>query len=135
MLNVGDVMDDVAELIKSVTSAVIEPRFEALAAGDFSYKSPGEVVTIADVEAEQAIRGGLHAIDPATAELVEANRYRFAEVTPGSGCAGVDYPRLVTGVTNLVRPSSPWGRNAVIALGLRTTRGSPPVASVTTSRC
>lgn len=218
MLNVGDVMDDVADLIKEVTGAVIEPRFDALREADVTYKSPGEVVTIADVEAEQALRRGLDIIDSdcvvvgeeaasadpdllkrladerawvvdpldgtgnfvagsldwavmvariergdtvaawvwqpatrtmwqaergagtvcngvpvtrapstrptsglrgavltrfldaATAERVEANRHKFAEVTPGSKCTGINYPRLIAGEADfmLYWRTLPW---------------------------
>lgn len=36
-------------------------------------------------------------LDPATAAVVARHRERFAETTGGSGCAGVEYPRLIQG--------------------------------------
>lgn len=48
-------IDAVTVILQEVADAVIVPRFRALADGDISEKSPGEVVTIADREAEELI--------------------------------------------------------------------------------
>lgn len=54
--------DQVAALMREVAEQVILPRHRALAAGDVTEKSPGEVVTIADREAEDRLRDGLDAL-------------------------------------------------------------------------
>jgi fructose-1,6-bisphosphatase/inositol monophosphatase family enzyme len=51
--------DQVAALMRAVAADIILPRHRALAACDIAEKSPGEVVTIADREAEARLRDGL----------------------------------------------------------------------------
>ncbi len=46
-------MTQVEDLLREVSAEIIEPRFAALQDDDVWLKSPGEVVTIADEEAEQ----------------------------------------------------------------------------------
>lgn len=52
-------IEDVADIIREVSAGMIEPRFEALVEGDVRSKSPGEVVTVADEEAEALLRARL----------------------------------------------------------------------------
>ncbi|NUW38088.1 inositol monophosphatase [Nonomuraea sp. SMC257] len=49
-------------------------------------------------------------LDPAAKAQVEAAAPRFAALGPGSGCAGVDYPRLVDGEQDFVlfQRTLPW---------------------------
>lgn len=53
----------VSALIRTVAEAVVMPRFRNLAAEDVLEKTPGELVTIADREAEARLTDGLAAID------------------------------------------------------------------------
>ncbi|MFC7221203.1 inositol monophosphatase family protein [Streptomyces polyrhachis] len=48
-------IDDVTTVLREAAEAVIVPRFRALAEGDVSEKAPGEIVTVADREAEEII--------------------------------------------------------------------------------
>ncbi|MEU1727993.1 inositol monophosphatase family protein [Nonomuraea sp. NPDC005692] len=48
-------IDAVTEILRETAEIAILPRFRALAAGDVSEKTPGEVVTVADREAEELI--------------------------------------------------------------------------------
>ena len=48
-------IDTVTEILREAADTAILPRFRALAAGDVTEKSPGEVVTVADREAEELI--------------------------------------------------------------------------------
>lgn len=57
-------LDAVGRLIRDVADAVITPRFNALHDGDVSEKSPGELVTIADTEAETLLAAGLQELLP-----------------------------------------------------------------------
>src|ERR1700720_3643047 len=54
--------EKVRRLIVEVADDEIMPRFEKLAAGDISEKSPGDVVTVADVAAEQRLPPALRAL-------------------------------------------------------------------------
>lgn len=57
-------MDRVAEILAETSAEVVEPRFRALAAGEVMEKAPGEVVTIADREAEVIIERRLRELLP-----------------------------------------------------------------------
>ncbi|MBN6057754.1 inositol monophosphatase [Nonomuraea sp. RK-328] len=59
-----------------------------------------------------ALRGAVltRFLDPAAKAQVEAAAPRFAALGPGTGCAGVDYPRLVDGEQDFVlfQRTLPW---------------------------
>ncbi|RKT11664.1 fructose-1,6-bisphosphatase/inositol monophosphatase family enzyme [Streptomyces sp. 1114.5] len=57
-------MDKVAEILAEASAEAVEPRFRALAAGEVMEKAPGEVVTIADREAEAIIARRLRELLP-----------------------------------------------------------------------
>ena len=57
-------LDQVADLIREVAATVVLPRFRHLHEGDVHVKSPGDVVTIADQEAERALTRGLTGLLP-----------------------------------------------------------------------
>lgn len=56
--------DAVVDLIVDVVDQVVLPRFQRLADADVAEKSPGDLVTIADTEAETLITDALRAADP-----------------------------------------------------------------------
>jgi fructose-1,6-bisphosphatase/inositol monophosphatase family enzyme len=58
------VLEDVAELIREVARTIVLPRFRHLTAGEIHQKAPGDVVTIADQEAERALTAGLKRLLP-----------------------------------------------------------------------
>lgn len=53
-------LESVDELIRSVAAEHILPRFRRLASHEIQEKSPGNLVTVADVEAERALTRELH---------------------------------------------------------------------------
>lgn len=63
--------DAVLALLKDVAEEVINPRFQALASADISHKGPGDLVTVADREAEVLITDGLLAAYPGAVVLGE----------------------------------------------------------------
>ncbi|GEP33358.1 inositol monophosphatase [Nocardioides szechwanensis] len=63
--------DAVLALLKDVAEEVINPRFQALASGDIHHKGPGDLVTIADHEAEVLITDALLAAYPDAVVLGE----------------------------------------------------------------
>jgi fructose-1,6-bisphosphatase/inositol monophosphatase family enzyme len=63
--------DAVLDLLREVSATVITPRFRALAAGEITEKSPGDLVTIADHEAETAITARLRSAYPGAVILGE----------------------------------------------------------------
>jgi fructose-1,6-bisphosphatase/inositol monophosphatase family enzyme len=64
MSDVGSVTDLVADVIRDVSQTIIEPRFKTLADGETEKKSAGELVTIADREAEAALSDRLARVLP-----------------------------------------------------------------------
>lgn len=57
-------MEKVAEILAEASAEAVEPRFRALAAGEVMEKAPGEIVTVADREAEQIITRRLRELLP-----------------------------------------------------------------------
>ena len=57
-------LDQVADLIREVAATVVLPRFRHLRESEVHQKSPGDVVTIADQEAEKALTIGLTGLLP-----------------------------------------------------------------------
>jgi fructose-1,6-bisphosphatase/inositol monophosphatase family enzyme len=65
------VLDQVGELIREVAATIVLPRFRHLAADEVHQKSPGDLVTVADQEAERALTRGLTALLPGSAVVGE----------------------------------------------------------------
>ncbi|MFJ1702826.1 inositol monophosphatase family protein [Kitasatospora sp. NPDC088346] len=57
-------MEKVAEILAEASAEAVEPRFRALATGEVMEKAPGEVVTVADREAELIIARRLRELLP-----------------------------------------------------------------------
>lgn len=80
--------DEVLTLLQDVAAEVIEPRFRALADGEVSHKGPGDLVTVADREAEELLTRALTAAYPdamvlgeeaASADPTLLDRFRGAD--------------------------------------------------------
>ncbi|WP_345206806.1 inositol monophosphatase [Fodinibacter luteus] len=63
--------DAVLDLLREVSAEVITPRFRSLAAGEVMEKNPGDLVTVADREAESVITARLTAAYPDAVVLGE----------------------------------------------------------------
>jgi fructose-1,6-bisphosphatase/inositol monophosphatase family enzyme len=63
--------DDVLTLLKDVAEEVINPRFRSLTSDEIAEKNPGDLVTVADREAEVLITEALHAAYPEALVLGE----------------------------------------------------------------
>ncbi|MCB1017528.1 MAG: hypothetical protein KDB10_20750 [Acidimicrobiales bacterium] len=59
-----DLVDRVADLLREASATAIEPRFRSLGAGEVAEKSAGELVTVADREAEALLTTGLESLTP-----------------------------------------------------------------------
>ncbi|MEV6490410.1 inositol monophosphatase family protein [Actinoplanes sp. NPDC051633] len=57
-------LDQVEALIREVAATVVLPRFRHLNSDDVQVKAPGDLVTVADQEAERALTAGLTALLP-----------------------------------------------------------------------
>lgn len=60
----GSLVAAVTALVDDVARTVVTPRFRDLASGDVREKGPGDLVTVADLEAEAALTAGLAQIEP-----------------------------------------------------------------------
>ena len=64
-------LDAVAQLVRDVAEEAINPRFRELRAEDVSEKSPGEIVTLVDREAEALLVRGLDRLTPGIPVIAE----------------------------------------------------------------
>ena len=71
--------DEVADLIRDVCERVILPRFGALASHEVIQKRPGDVVTVADREAEAELTAAFGRATPGA--LVVGEEASFADPT------------------------------------------------------
>lgn len=81
--------DEVLNLLQEVAVAVIEPRFRALADGEVMEKKPGDLVTVADREAEVEITRRLRAAYPDAVMIGE--EAVSADWSMLDGLAGVEH--------------------------------------------
>ena len=61
---VASLPDAIATVLREAAAIAVMPRYRRLAVGEVEEKSPGDLVTIADEEAERIIARGLRAIRP-----------------------------------------------------------------------
>ena len=87
IVGVTDLIAAVQTIIEEVTDELIVPRWRALEAGDVQEKSPGDVVTVADVEAEQALTPRLADLVPGSAVVGEESVAADASVIDAIGVA------------------------------------------------
>ena len=79
--------DAVLELMQDVAARVITPRFRALSAEQVSEKNPGDLVTVADREAEVELTAALEAAHPGAVVLGEEAYAEDASVMARFGAA------------------------------------------------
>lgn len=96
-------------MLRDVAREVIGPRFRALAAHEIEEKSPGEVVTIADREAEARITAGLRELLPGVPVVGE----EAAETDPALVDAVASAPAAwlvdpLDGTANFARGDAHW---------------------------
>lgn len=72
-------LEDIAGIVRSVAETEIVPRFRTLGRDDIREKKPGDLVTIADLEAERALIARLEAAVPGSVALGEESV--FADAT------------------------------------------------------
>jgi len=83
-------LDEVGEVMRAVASEVIVPRFGALEHEDVEEKAPGELVTVADREAEQLLSEAL------------------LELLPGSRVVGEEQTAKQPGLLKLLEQGDVW---------------------------
>lgn len=98
----------VEDLLREVSAEIIEPRFAALQEGEVWMKSPGEVVTIVDEEAERFLARRLGDLLPGTAVVGEEGSSRDPRLLscPVEGRAWLVDP--LDGTANFVAGGTDW---------------------------
>ncbi len=103
-----NLMDEVGRVLQEVSAEVIEPRFEALRDGEVRFKSPGEIVTLADEESERLLAVRLGQLVPGAVMVGEE------QFSSGPGLADALRHRQVwlvdplDGTANFVAGSPMW---------------------------
>ncbi|MFC4173720.1 inositol monophosphatase family protein [Microvirga sp. GCM10011540] len=102
----SDVTDEVATIMRQAAAEAILPRYQTLLAGDVEEKTPGEVVTVADREAEQIISPRLAALLPGSRVVGEEAVATDPSLMNGldEGCVWLVDP--LDGTANFVAGSS-----------------------------
>lgn len=102
-------IDRVADVIREVAAEIVVPRFRALGEQEIDSKDAGELVTTADVEAEEALTERLQALTPGVPvigeEAVAAGRSTLDVLCQGSDAWLVD---PLDGTANFVKGSGDY---------------------------
>jgi fructose-1,6-bisphosphatase/inositol monophosphatase family enzyme len=99
----------VETLIRTVAAQIILPRFRNLADDQIVEKAPGDPVTIADREAEEALSAGLRRIDPAAAVVGEEAAAADGSVLDAVGRARVWIIDPIDGTAHFAAGRGPFG--------------------------
>lgn len=116
--------DDVSQLIIEVCERVILPRFRALERHEVEQKRPGDLVTIADREAEAELTAAFRAATPGA--LVVGEEASFGNPRLADGLAGADHAWVidpVDGTRNFASGSIDFGVMVAEVRAGRTVRG------------
>lgn len=116
-------MERVADAIREVSAEIIEPRFRHLASGEVREKSPGEIVTLVDEQAESALARRLRALARGAAVVGEEASGRDPRLLHALGGERAWLVDPLDGTANFVAGQTDW---AVMVALLRSGR---PVAS------
>jgi len=117
-------IDQVTELIREVAATVVLPRFRHLSADQVHEKVPGDLVTIADQEAERALTLGLTGLLPGSIVVGEESVAADPGVLSGVGDDGAVWiVDPVDGTNNFAAGKTPFA--VMVAL----LRDGEPVAS------
>jgi len=116
--------DQVSALLRDVADRLIVPRFGGLHSGDIIEKGPGDLVTVADREAEVELTRLLHQASPDALVVGEEGVFTDAsvlEALPGADHAWVIDP--IDGTRNFAKGIPDFAVILAEVLGGRTVRG------------
>jgi fructose-1,6-bisphosphatase/inositol monophosphatase family enzyme len=100
---------DVAALMRAVADEVMLPRYRTLSASEISEKSPGEVVTCVDREAETRLRDGLDRLGTGARVIGEEACAEHPALLDGAGRGLVWLVDPLDGTANFARGDGPFG--------------------------
>lgn len=99
-------IDQVGDVMRAVAAEVILPRFRALAGAEVSEKAPGELVTVADREAEQLLTESLLELLPGSRVVGEEEASRDPSLLASLDAGDVWLVDPLDGTRNFVSGSS-----------------------------
>ncbi len=114
-------MDKVGEILQEVSKEAIEPRFEALREVEVRFKSPGEVVTVADEQAEHQLKARLGELIPETLFVGEEEFSRGTGLSEALGNEQIWLVDPLDGTANFVSGSPLWAVMVALVRGGETT--------------
>ena len=103
-----DLGDRVSDALRETSAEVIEPRFAALEPMDVRSKAAGELVTVADVDAEQLLSRRLTDLLPGTALVGEEACATDPTLLEGLGAARAWLVDPLDGTANFGEGSDDW---------------------------
>jgi fructose-1,6-bisphosphatase/inositol monophosphatase family enzyme len=106
--------DAMAAVLRQAADAVVIPRFQRLAAGEIEEKSPGDLVTVADREAEQVIAAGLASIRPDARFVGEEASARDPSLLAGLDRGAVWIVDPIDGTGNYAAGRAPFALMAAL---------------------
>jgi fructose-1,6-bisphosphatase/inositol monophosphatase family enzyme len=112
----SSLIDRVTDVLRSAAAEAVMPRYRALAAGDVEEKSPGELVTVADREAEALIAAGLAGLVPGARFVGEEACASDPSLLDGLGEGAVWIVDPIDGTGNFAAGTPPF---AIMAALLR----------------
>ena len=98
----------VERLVRTVAAEIVLPRYRALAAHESEEKTPGDLVTIADREAEAALEAGLAALLPGARFVGEERCVREPELLDALGEGPVWVVDPIDGTGNFAAGRPPF---------------------------
>ncbi|UNU43170.1 inositol monophosphatase [Sphingopyxis sp. YF1] len=104
-----DLRDRVSMLMRDVAASAVMPRFRQLAPGEIDEKTPGEIVTIADRDAEARLHAGLAALDPGARIVGEEAAGQDPRLLDGIGDGRVWLIDPLDGTANFAEGRAPFG--------------------------
>ena len=114
-------MDKVGEILQEVSKVSIEPRFEALREAEVRFKSPGEVVTVADEEAEHQLKTRLGELIPEALFVGEEGFSGGAGLSDALRSEKIWLVDPLDGTANFVSGSPLWAVMVALVRGGETT--------------
>jgi len=101
--------DEVTALMRGVAATAVTPRFRMLAGHEIAEKSPGEVVTIADREAEALLHDGLEALGIPARIIGEEAAAEQPDLLDGIGEGLIWLIDPLDGTANFATGRAPFG--------------------------
>jgi fructose-1,6-bisphosphatase/inositol monophosphatase family enzyme len=101
-------IDEVATVLREAAATAVLPRFRRLGADEIEEKTPGELVTIADREAETMIAAGLGRLRPGIRVIGEEACSRAPELLDGLGDGEAWIVDPIDGTANFAAGRAPF---------------------------